>query len=65
MFNGSDVKALVSFQALTALNIYLGGDKDISKNEIAEWLHNLTYQALTNEHDKIIMSYDLIGEFSQ
>ena len=30
-FAGTDAKALVSFQALAALNIYLGGNKDISK----------------------------------
>ena len=61
-FSGTDAKALVSFQALAALNIHLGGDKNTSKNAIREWLHNLTYQALTNENDKIIMSFDLIGE---
>ena len=50
-------------QALAALNIYLGGSKELSKNAVEEWLCNLTYHALTNENDKIIMQFAKIGEF--
>ena len=34
----------------------------ISKNAVKEWLHNLTYQALTNENDKVVMEFDEVGE---
>ena len=32
-FPGTNAKELVSFQALAALNIHLGGDKDVSKKK--------------------------------
>ena len=34
----------------------------ISKNAVKEWLHNLTYQALINENDKVVMEFDEVGE---
>ena len=46
-------KRLVSIQALAALNINLGGNKVISKNALTEFLHNLTFQALSKENDDI------------
>ena len=44
-------KRLVSIQALTAL---------ISKNALTEFLHNLTFQALSKENDDIYLSFDNI-----
>ena len=61
-FAGTDAKALVSFQALAALNIYLGGNKDISKNALNEYLRNLTFQALSQENDNIYMIFDHMAE---
>ena len=60
-FAGTDVKALVSIHALAALNINFGGHKYISQTAIGEYLQNLTYQALSQENDKIFMSFDNIG----
>ena len=60
-FAGTDVKALVSIHALAALNINFGGHKYISQTAIGEYLQNLTYQALTQENDKIFASFDNIG----
>ena len=63
IFAGTDAKALVSFQAITALNIHLGGDKNISKKAFNEFLRNLTFQALSKENNSIFMSYEGMGNF--
>ena len=60
-FAGTDAKALVSIHALAALNIHLGGNKYASQIALGEYLNNLTYQALSQENDKIFMSFDNIG----
>ena len=57
-FSATTAKGLVSFHALCALNIYLGGSKDISKLAYGEFLKNLTYQALSEENDEIFLSFD-------
>ena len=41
-FKATDAKALTSIQAIAALNIHLGGDRDISKKALTEFLRNLT-----------------------
>ena len=43
----TDAKALVSIQAIAALNIHLGGD--ISKKALTEFLRNLTSQVSVNK----------------
>ena len=48
---------LSSFQALCALNIYLGGSKEVSGLAYSEFLQNMTYQALTQENDSIQLSF--------
>ena len=40
------------------MNIYLGGNKDISKLAYGEFFKNLTYQALSQENDEIFLSFD-------
>ena len=60
-FAVTDAKALVWIHALAALNIHFGGNKYISQTAIGEYLKNLTYQALSQENDKIFMSFDNIG----
>ena len=60
-FAVTDAKVLVSIHALAALNIHFGGNKYISQTAIGEYLKNLTYQALSQENDKIFMSFDNIG----
>ena len=57
-FSATTAKGLVSFHALCALNIYLGGSKDISKLAYGEFLKNLTYQALSEENDEIFLPFD-------
>ena len=46
---------------MATLNIHFGGNKYISQTAIGEYLQNLTYQALSQENDKILMSFDNIG----
>ena len=58
-FKATDAKALASIQAIAALNIHLGGD--ISKKALTEFLHNLTFQALSIENDDILLSLEHVG----
>ena len=57
----TDTKALVSIQRLAALKIHLGGDRTISENALTQFLHNLTFQALSKENDKVFLSFKNIG----
>ena len=43
------------------LNIHLGRNAIVSKNASAEFLHNLAYQALSKENDKVYLNFDDIG----
>ena len=43
-------RALVSIHALAALNICYGERSHASKDALSEFLHNLTFQALTKEN---------------
>ena len=52
-FTGTDAKVLVSVHALAALNIHFGGNEYSSQAALGEYLQNLTYQALSQENDKI------------
>ena len=60
-FAGSDAQALVSIQALAALNIHFGENKYVSRQAMHEYLKNLTFQALSQENDKFYMSFTEIG----
>ena len=60
-FKATDAKALVLIQALAALNIYYGGNRQISKDAFGEFLHNLMFQALTREYEEIAMQFDNLG----
>ena len=60
-FAGTDAKALVSIHALAALNIHFGRNKYTSQTALAEYLNNLTYQALSQENDKICMPFSELG----
>ena len=51
-------------QAIAALNLYLGGDKEISKKTLAEFLSNLTFQALSIENDNIFLDFENVGNLT-
>ena len=60
-----DMQGLTSVQFLAAFNKFLGGDKEISRNAMSEFLHNLSRQALTNENDSIKIEFTAITELVQ
>ena len=59
---GRDMQGLVSVQFLAAFNRFLGGDKEISRNAMSEFFHNLSWQALTNDNDSIKVDFSAIAE---
>ena len=58
--SSTNSKALVSIQGLAALNFYKGRDKDISRETMEEFSRNLTFQALTNASNKVVIAFDKI-----
>ena len=59
---GRDMQGLTSVQFLAAFNKFLGGDKEISRNAMSEFFHNLSWQALTNDNDSIKIEFLAITE---
>ena len=59
---GRDMQGLTSVQFLAAFNRFLGGDKEISRNAMSEFFHNLSWQALTNDNDSIKIEFTAITE---
>ena len=58
-FAGTDAKALVSIHTLAAL-IHFGGNEYTFQGVLGEYLKNLAYQTLSQENDKIFMSFTKI-----
>ena len=54
-FPGTDPKGLVSVQILAALNIHLGGDIELSRKTMTEFLQNMSMQALNREDDNNLL----------
>ena len=46
---------------MAALHFCIDGDKDISREAMEEFLRNVTFQALTNESDRVVIAFDKIG----
>ena len=61
-FSSSDVRGLVSIQALATLNIYLGGNAEISRQALTEFLHNMSHQALNKDNDNVFIQFDRTAE---
>ena len=59
---GRDMQGLTSVQFLAAFNRFLGDDKEISRNAMSEFFHNLSWQVLTNENDSIKIEFSAITE---
>ena len=60
--SSSDACGLVSIQGLAALNIYLGGNAEISRQALIEFLHNMPNQVLSKDNDNIFIQFDRIAE---
>ena len=60
-YAGCDMRGIVSVQFLAALNIFLGGDGEQSRDAMSELFHNLSWQALTNDNDRHQMRFGHIS----
>ena len=59
-FNSTSAHGLVLTQFLAAFNIFIGGDKTISKNAMSESFHSLSMQALSRDDHRINIKFDAI-----
>ena len=57
-FSSTDARALVSIQALAALNMYYGGSAEISRQALTEFLHEMSHQTLNKDNYNIFMQFD-------
>ena len=59
-----DMRGIVGVQFLAALNRYLGGEIEISRNAMSEFFHNLSWQTLAADNDGILLQFEAIGELT-
>ena len=59
-FSNTSCYGIAAVHFLAALNIFFGGEKNLSKNVMTELLHNLSYQALNFENTKVNIKFDQI-----
>ena len=57
-FSSTDVRGLVAIHAIVAINIYFGGRLETLKQALAEFLQNMSHQALNKDNDLIFMHFD-------
>ena len=64
--SSTDARALVSIQALAALNMYYGGSAEISRQALTEFLHNMSHQALNMSHQALNKdNYNIFIQFDR
>ena len=59
-FQNSPSYGIAAVHFLAALNIFFGGEKNLSQDVMTELLHNLSYQALDFENTKVNIKFDQI-----
>ena len=64
-FNSTSTRGLVSTQFLAAFNIFIGGNKTISKNAMSEFFPKLSMQALNRDDDGFDIKFDVIEEWNK
>ena len=64
-FQNTSLYGLASVQFLSALNVFFGGDKNLSQNVMSEYLHNLSLQALTIDNDKYEIQFYEVEELNR
>ena len=64
-FKNTTCYGIASVQFMSALNVFFGGDKNLSQNVMSEFLHNLSLQALTIDDDKWEMQFYEVEELSR
>ena len=56
---------LAAVQFIAALNVYFGGEKQLSRNVMSEFFHNMSLQALTIDDDSVNIEFDAITELNK
>ena len=64
-FQSGPSYGLAAVQFIAALNIYFGGNKELSRNVMSEFLHNMSLQALTIDNDSVEIKFDEIIELNK
>ena len=64
-FQNTPSYGIAAVHFLAALNIFFGGEKNLSQDVMTELLHNLSYQALNFENKKIKIKFDQIIKLSK
>ena len=59
-FQNTPSYGIAAVHFLAALNIFFGGEKNLSQDVMTELLHNLSYQALNFENKKVNIKFDQI-----
>ena len=59
-FQNTPSYGIAAVHFLAALNIFFGGEKNLSQDVMTELLHNLSYQALNFENTKVNIKFDQI-----
>ena len=59
-FQNTASYGIAAVHFLAALNIFFGGEKNLSQDVMTELLHNLSYQALNFENTKVNIKFDQI-----
>ena len=59
-FQNTPCYGIAAVHFLAALNIFFGGEKNLSQDVMTELLHNLSYQALNFENTKVNIKFDQI-----
>ena len=64
-FHAGPSYGLAAVQFIAALNIFFGGNKELSQNVMSEFFHNLSLQALTIDDNSIEITFDEIIELNR
>ena len=64
-FQSGPSYGLAAVQFIAALNVYFGGDKELSRNVMSEFFRNMSLQALTIDDDSIEIGFDEIIELNK
>ena len=64
-FQSGTSYGLTAVQFIAALNVYFGGEKQLSQNMMTEFFHNMSLQALTIDNDNIEIKFDAVIELNK
>ena len=64
-FQNGPSYGIAAVQFLAGLNIHFGGDKKLSQDVMSEFLHNLSWQALTIDNSNVNIKFDAIIELNK